>query len=166
MKTKISILIFLSITSVVHAALQVTRLTPPSALFSAGDPDPPIIARFLPDQRFDVQATIQPDAGQAITHVEFLVDGAPVGGTVTLKPATGSAAGRTIATLRAYANGNPGVHTLSVTALQSDNQFVTTNGNFEVIRIKPTGLAAKQVIILIGDGMGIAHRTAARIMKN
>ncbi len=166
MKTKISILIFLSITSVVHAALQVTRLTPPSALFSAGDPDPPIIARFLPDQRFDVQATIQPDAGQAITHVEFLVDGAPVGGTVTLKPATGSAAGRTIATLRAYANANPGVHTLNVTALQSDNQRVTTNGNFQVIPIKPTGLAAKQVIILIGDGMGISHRTAARIMKN
>ena len=166
MKAKISILVFLSITSAVHAALQVTRLTPPSALFSAGHPGSPIISQFLPDQRFDVQATIQPDVGQAITRVDFFVDGAPVGGTVTLKPATGSAAGRTIATLRAYANGNPGVHTLSVTALQSDNQLVTTNGNFEVIRIKPTGLAARQVIILIGDGMGIAHRTAARIMKN
>jgi len=165
MKRKISILAFLSITLVLHSAPQVTRLTPPSALFSGGSPTP-IIARFLPDQRFDVQATIQPDAGQAITHVEFLVDGVPVGGTVTLKPATGSAAGRTIATLRAYANGNPGVHTLSVTALQSDNQLATTNGNFQVMPIKPTGLAARQVIILIGDGMGIAHRTAARIMKN
>jgi alkaline phosphatase len=165
MKRKISILAFLSITLVLHSAPQVTRLTPPSALFSGGSPTP-IIARFLPDQRFDVQATIQPDPGQAITHVEFLVDGTPVGGTVTLKPATGSAAGRTIATLRAYANGNHGVHTLSVTALQSDNQLATTNGNFRIMPIKPTGLAAKHIIILIGDGMGIAHRTAARIMKN
>ena len=165
MKRKISTLAFLSMTLVLHSAPQVTRLTPPSALFSGSSPTP-IIARFLPDQRFDVQATIQPDAGQTITHVEFLVDGVPVGGTVTLKPATGSAAGRTIATLRAYANGNHGVHTLSVTALQSDNQLVTTNGNFRIMPIKPTGLAARQVIILIGDGMGIAHRTAARIMKN
>jgi alkaline phosphatase len=166
MKAIISIPVFLSIAGVLHATPQVTRLTPPSTLFSAGNSNPPIISRFLPDQRFDIQATIQPDAGQAITHVEFLVDGARVGGTVTLKPATGSAAGRTVATLRAYGNTDKGVHALSVTALQNDNQLVTTNGNFEVVPIKPTGLAARQVIILIGDGMGVAHRTAARIMKN
>src|SRR5687767_3416100 len=87
-----------------QSAPRVTRLTPPSALFSANDPNPPIIARFLPDQRFDIQATIRPDAGQAITYVQFFVDDTPVGGTVELKPATGSAAGHTIATVRAYAN--------------------------------------------------------------
>jgi alkaline phosphatase len=166
MKRKLSILVFTSIAALLHGAPQVTRLTPPSALFTARDPNPPIIARFLPDQRFDIQATIRPDSGRTITDVQFLVDGAVVAGSVTRKPATGSAAGSTIATLRAYAKSEPGVHMLTVNALQSDNQMVTTNGNFEVVPIKPTGLAAKQIIILIGDGMGVAHRTAARIMKN
>ena len=36
----------------------VRRLTPPSTLFSIGDPNPPIIARFLPGQRFDL--SLQP----------------------------------------------------------------------------------------------------------
>src|SRR5258708_24045830 len=53
------------------AAPKVTRLTPPSALFSHNDPNPPIIARFLPGQRFDLQATISPDAGQTISSAQF-----------------------------------------------------------------------------------------------
>src|SRR5437870_8565704 len=50
------------------AAPNITRLTPPSA----NDPNPPYIARFLPGQRFDLQATISPDAGQTIVSVQFL----------------------------------------------------------------------------------------------
>jgi alkaline phosphatase len=66
----------------------VKRLTPPSGLFSYGDPGQPIISRFLPGQRFDLQATILPDPGQSIVSAEFLVDGTVVAGTVTLAPAT------------------------------------------------------------------------------
>ena len=150
------------------AAPLVSRLTPPSALFSAGDPSPPIIARFLPGQRFDLQATVSPDAGQTIVAVEFAVDGVPVPGAVTATPATvaGKPANTIVASLRAYANDAGAVHRLTVTAWQSDSQVVTTNGNFEIIPIKKTGLAAKNLIILIGDGMGVAHRTAARIMAH
>ncbi len=152
-----------------QAAPKVTRLTPPSALFSAGDPDPPIIARFLPGQRFDLQATISPDPGKTITGAQFLVDGSviPVAVTwstanvVTVPPVP---VNTVIASVRAYANTSPGIHTFGITAIQSDNQMVTSNGNFEVVAVHSTGLAAKQIIILIGDGMGIAHRTAARIM--
>ena len=43
-----------------HAAPTVSRLTPPSELFSSGNAGP-VIARFLPGQRFDLQATIRPD---------------------------------------------------------------------------------------------------------
>ena len=43
-----------------HATPTVSRLTPPSELFSSGQ-NAPLIARFLPDQRFDLQATIRPD---------------------------------------------------------------------------------------------------------
>ena len=48
----------LSCLQLADAAPKVTRLTPPSALFSQNDPNPPIIARFLPGQRFDLQAPI------------------------------------------------------------------------------------------------------------
>jgi len=148
------------------AAPKVTRLTPPSALFSANDPNPPIIARFLPGQRFDLQATISPDAGQSISSAQCLVDGAAMPGTVSGAAATvpGKPANTVIASLRAFSTASPGVHILSVTAVQSDNAVVTAQGNFEVIPLQPTGLAAKHIIFLIGDGMGLAQRTAARIM--
>lgn len=42
-------------------ALSVSRLTPPSVLFaSAGGESSPVIARFVPGQRFDLQATVHP----------------------------------------------------------------------------------------------------------
>ncbi|HUS35509.1 MAG TPA: alkaline phosphatase, partial [Verrucomicrobiae bacterium] len=47
-----------------QAAPTVRRLTPPSRLFSSGNATPPYISRFLPGQRFDLQATVTPDAGQ------------------------------------------------------------------------------------------------------
>jgi len=150
-----------------YSAPQVTRLTPPSALFSANDADPPIISKFLPGQRFDIQATIAPDPGQTITAVQFLVDGALIPGTVTMSDATATGTtGRRIATLRAYSNLLPGVHVLRVNVTQNDNQSTWAQGNFQVVSVTRTPFAAKNVIIMIGDGMGIAHRTAARIMKN
>ena len=152
----------------VHAAPSVSRLTPPSALFQFGDANPPIIARFLPGQRFDLQATVSPDAGQTIASVEFRVDGNLVPGTVSLTPATvaGKPPGTLVASLRAYSNASAGMHTLTASAVQSDTQSVTASGNFEVQAIRSTQARAKNIIILIGDGMGIAHRTAARIMLN
>src|SRR5262245_55515333 len=84
-------------------ALTLSRLTPPSELFSSGVATP-IISRFVPGQRFDLQATISPDAGQTITSAQFLVDAVPVAGAVTLIPATvaGLPANTVVATLRAY----------------------------------------------------------------
>jgi alkaline phosphatase len=151
-----------------NAAPTVRRLTPPSALFAFNDQAPPYISRFLPGQRFDLQATVAPDAGQTIADATFLVDGAPLPANVSATPATvsGLPANSLVATLRAYANDSAGVHTVSLRAVQSDGQVVTATGNFEIVPVSPTGNAAKNIIILIGDGMGIAHRTAARIMKN
>lgn len=150
-----------------QSAPRVTRLTPPSALFTANDAEPPIIARFLPGQRFDIQATIAPDAGQTISAVQFLVNGALIPGTVTMSDATAAGtAGRKIATVRAYSSLTPGVHLLSVQVTQSDNQLTSAQGNFEVLPVTRTPYAARNIIIMIGDGMGVAHRTAARIMKN
>ena len=150
------------------AAPQVTRLTPPSELFASGSPAP-IIARFLPGQRFDLQTTVVPDAGATIKSVEFSVDGRVVRGTVTLKSdglVASLPAGATVASLRAHEEDRPGVHTLRVTATQSDGQSVSREGNFEVVPIRNGGKKIKNIIIMLGDGMGASHRTSARIVAN
>jgi alkaline phosphatase len=155
------------------AALRVTRLTPPSELFSAGVADP-IIARFVPGQRFDLQATLVPEAGQAISSARFLVDGAPVKGGVAgftttglskvLGDGTPTPPGTAVASVRGYSLQRPGVHLLSVVATQTDGHSVEARGNFLIERLEGSGARVRNVILLLGDGMGIAHRTAARIV--
>jgi len=171
LKTQLLSLVALSglLATTTLAAPKVSRLTPPSALFTYGDPKPPIIARFLPGQRFDLQATIQPDAGALIVGAQFIVDGARLNGSVTLAAAdvAGLPANTYIATQRAYSNSTPGVHILSITT--TDNKGVSTvaTGNFEIVDLgTATGAKVKNIIFMLGDGMGIAHRTAARMVVN
>ncbi len=144
----------------------VSRLTPPSALFSFGDTTPPIIARFFAGQRFDLAATVRPDAGTTITGSVFSVDGAPVSDeSLSFTKADKVTVTNSVqVAFRAYSNTKPGIHTFSVSATQSDGKTVQAFGNFEVVAAVPQGRRAKNVIYLIGDGFGIAHRTAARIM--
>ena len=151
------------------AAPKISRLTPPSALFSYGDAKPPIIARFLPGQRFDLQATISPDTGAKIVGVRFIVDGVPLNGAVNLTGATvtGLPTDTTIATQRAYSNATPGVHTLMVTTTDDKGVSASATGNFEIVALgNASGGKIKNIIFMLGDGMGIAHRTAARLVLN
>lgn len=152
------------------AAPTISRLTPPSGLFSYGDPNPPIISRFLPGQRFDLQATLQPDPGQTIVGVRFLVNGVDVAGPITLVRATvaGLPANTVVASLRAYSHLAPGIHRLTVmTAQLPDGQSKVATGNFEVVALgNAAGAKIKNIIFMIGDGMGIAHRTAARFVAH
>jgi alkaline phosphatase len=169
-RQRLLITLILTAATALFGAPRVSRLTPPSSLFSFGDPQPPVIARFLPGQRFDLQATISPDAGQTIAGVQFYVDDDTVPGPITLVRATvtGLPANAVVATLRAYSQLAPGVHRLRVSATQlPDSQSVIASGNFEIIAMcESTMPKAKNVIFMIGDGMGIGHRTAARIMLN
>lgn len=152
------------------AAPTVTRLTPPSELFASGSVDHPIVARFLPGQRFDLQASIKADAGQKITAARFLVDGKPVSATVALRDCAsgcskGLAAETAIATVRAVSSDAAGRHEFSVEATQADGQKVVAKGNFEVVPFTAAmGPKVKNIIILLGDGMGASQRTAARIV--
>ncbi len=151
------------------AAPTVTRLTPPSELFASGQPEP-VIARFLPGQRFDLQATIKADAGQKITAARFLINGKPVAATVALRDcATGCVKGVTaessVATVRAVSADGAGKHEFSVEATQADGQKVVAKGNFEIVPFTAAmGPKIKNIIILLGDGMGASQRTAARIV--
>jgi alkaline phosphatase len=153
-----------------NAAPTVSRLTPPSELFSSGNPEP-VIARFLPGQRFDLQATLRPDPGHRIVEVHFSVDGRSVAMPAALRDcAEGCIKGvpveSVIATIRAFSVERPGRHELGVVAIQDDTQTLTARGNFEVVPFGvPMGPKVKNIIIMLGDGMGAAQRTAARIVK-
>jgi len=152
------------------AAPTVTRLTPPSELFTSNRPDP-VIARFLPGQRFDLQATLRPDAGKRFTEARFFIDGKPVAAPVALRDcASGCLKGvpeeSAIATVRAVSVETAGRHQFSVVATQDDAQTVTARGDFMVVPFSAAmGPKVKNIIILLGDGMGAAQRTAARIVK-
>jgi alkaline phosphatase len=152
-----------------NAAPHITRLTPPSELFSSGR-ERPLVARFLPGQRFDLQCTVVPDAGRQIGKVEFLVDGKVLrigvyGETRRgLKPDLPE--GTIIASLRGVSVERPGIHRLTVRARQDDGLGETANGNFEVLAIPAGRRGARRIIFMLGDGMGAAQRTAARIMAS
>ena len=153
----------------VQAAPSVSRLTPPSELFSSGQAAP-VIARFLPDQRFDLQATLRPDdAAKSISAARFAIDGKAVNAPVALRdcaigclPSVPKNAA--IATVRAISVAKPGLHRFSVSATQSDGQVVSASGNFEVMPLVNGGQKIRNIVILLGDGMGAAQRTAARIV--
>ncbi len=147
----------------------VSRLTPPSELFTSGRPAP-VIARFLPGQRFDLQATLRPDdAGRTITAAKFAIDGKTVDLPVSLRPCNSGClatvpSNAAIASIRAVSVVKPGLHDFSVTATQSDGQTVSASGNFEVVPLLVGGRKVKNIIVMLGDGMGAAQRTAARIV--
>lgn len=154
------------------AAPSISRLTPPSELFASNNPNPPYIARFLPGQRFDLQATVRLDDGTTLKDFQFLVDGEPTkphAGTssvVTTGLSLPKDTNAAVVSQRAYSSVKSGVHTLTVQATQSDGQKVTAKGNFEVVALKRNGKPAKNIIIMLGDGMGATHRTAGRIIGN
>lgn len=138
-----------------QAAPTVTRLTPPSELFSRGQ-SAPIIARFLPGQRFDIQATVRPDdASKTITSARFTIDGKVVRANVAIKACETFCkkdipVNAAIVSSRAISVSKPGIHQFSISATQSDGQTVTTNGNFEVVRLVVGGQRVKKYHHLVG----------------
>jgi alkaline phosphatase len=116
-------------------------------------------ARFLSDQRFDIRIEALPAAG-AVTLTSLKIDGANVAPT-----SNDTVAGYTGFNVRGYhAPTAAGLHTL--TAVVTDGSGSTTaTAKFEVINPNGNRRPAKNVIIMLGDGMGAAHRTAARIVR-
>ncbi len=154
-----------------QAAPAVTRLTPPSQRFATGESEP-VIARFLPGQRFDLQATLLPDEGMGLKQVQFFLDGKVVKTAASMRSCTegcreGLPARSVIATVRAMEVAQAGRHLFAVEAIQADGQRVRAEGNFDVVALQGAlGGKVRNVIIMLGDGMGAAHRTAARIVKS
>jgi alkaline phosphatase len=128
---------------------------------------PPSGARLLEGQRFDIRVE---GVGTGPFAATLSVDGKPVaftsGAQNTATTDGISQAGWGGFNVRAHAFGKPGLHKLTAT-------FTDATGSASVeSTVQVVGLSgerddgeAKNVIILLGDGMGVSHRTAARIVK-
>ena len=119
---------------------------------------PPDKSRFLVGQRFDLRVEGKPATGSAITAGSLSVDGTPV-----TFSSSDSFSGVTGYNLRAYSNTAPGVHTLTA-SLTDGTGTATATAKFLVINPNGGRRQSKNIIIMLGDGMGAAHRTAARIV--
>ena len=70
-----------------------------------------------------------------------------------------------VASVRGYSNSTPGIHTFTATATDSTGATTVQTGSFEVVGLTlNNGRPAKNIIVMLGDGMGASHRTAARIV--
>lgn len=133
---------------------------------------PPSGARLLEDQRFDVRVE---GLGAGPFRATLKVDGKPVAftsgqqGTVEtdgISPAEGTSRWGGF-NVRGFSLSEPGLHTLEATFADASGA-VTVSSTVQVLgrrRPGPRAEGVKNVIILLGDGMGVAHRTAGRLVK-
>src|SRR5215475_1054896 len=152
---------------------------------------PPNGARFVGGQKFDLRVE---GKGAGPFSATIAVDGVPLrftsGAQNSLTTDGITAAGYGGFNLRGYSNFAPGTHTITATFTDSTGA-VTVTSKFRIIEIKHAigkpfdddegkhengkpfdhdfrrqdSRSIKNIIIMVGDGMGVAHRTAARIVR-
>lgn len=126
---------------------------------------PPASARFLAGQKFDIRVEGQ---GTGPFSATLAIDGHP-------KTFTSGAQGTTTTdgisspgwggfNLRGYSSGAPGHHTITATFTDASGP-VSVSGGFDIVAVGGGDKKVKNIIIMLGDGMGVAHRTAARLVK-
>lgn len=126
---------------------------------------PPDGARFLSGQRFDIRVE---GRGSGPYSATLQIDGMDVDftsgaqGTEETDGITSSGYGGF--NLRGYSNEDAGFHTLTATFTDADSTQ-TVQATIEILDLGGNRRPAKNVIIMLGDGMGVAHRTAARLVK-
>jgi alkaline phosphatase len=152
-----------AVAALILAAAQAALAAPSSVALV-----PPDGARFLEGQRFDVRVE---GKGTGPYSATLTIDGRPAsftsGAQATSTTDGISSAGWGGFNLRGHALRKPGLHTLSATFSDSTGSATVTS------RIQVVGAGGgqdgrepvKNVIIFLGDGMGVAHRTAARLVK-
>lgn len=126
---------------------------------------PPPGARFLPGQRFDIRVE---GKGTGPFSATLELDGAPVafssGAQGTRETDGITADGYGGFDRRGFSLQRPGVYTLRATFSDAGGTG-TASSRIEVVdvsRLAPAG-GARNVVFLLGDGMGAGHRAAARI---
>lgn len=105
----------------------------------------PFGARFLTGQKFDIR--VETAAGVPTLTID--------GRAQAFTSNTGGGYN-----VRAYFNSTAGVHTLTAT-----DGTGSASAQFEIINPNGGRRPSRNIIILLGDGMGVQHRTAARIVR-
>jgi alkaline phosphatase len=138
---------------VAHAAPSMVSITPPNN------------ARFLIGQRFDLRIE---GKGTGPFSAAIAIDGIARTLTSGVQNKTTmdgiSAEGFGGFNLRGYSNSRAGLHRIDATFTDSTGT-VSVSSQFEIIDPFGCREGVKNVIILLGDGMGVAHRTAARLVR-
>lgn len=128
---------------------------------------PPDAAAFLTDQRFDIRAEAPAGATGA---VRVVLDGQDISGWSGRSRLTGRAidrppaaplGGGVVFISRDWSFPRAGHHTLRAEAEGALPREVS----FDIVEWRGGGRSVRNVILLIGDGMGTAQRTAARIVS-
>ncbi len=126
---------------------------------------PPNRARFLTGQKFDIRVEAR---GTGPFSASIAIDGVPKTFTSGVQDSVAtdgiSSPGYGGFNLRGYSTDAPGVHTLSATFSDATGT-VSTEVSFQIVDLRGEHRPAKNLIIMLGDGMGVAHRTAARLVK-
>lgn len=127
---------------------------------------PPDASAFLVEQRFDIR--VEAPAGvDSPLHVSL--DGRDISDWNNRNHMTGSSITPPSPTItkasaflsRDWSFPRPGKHVIRATAEGAAAHEVS----FEIFAWQGSGAKVRNVILLIGDGMGVAHRTAARVVS-
>lgn len=125
---------------------------------------PPEGARFMSGQRFDLRVE---GAGTGPFAATLRIDG-------VVQTFTSGAPGMTTDgitspgfggfNLRGYSSSVPGWHEVSATFTDATGTAEVAS-RFQILPLRGSKHGIKNIILMLGDGMGIAHRTAARIVR-
>ena len=122
-------------------------------------------ASFLVGQRFDIRVE---GKGTGPYSATLMIDGKAktfTSGDQNTTTTDGiTSAGYGGFNLRGYSTQKEGTHQISATFTDSTGT-TTVNSSFDVIDPTGGGDRTKNIIIMLGDGMGAAHRTAARLVR-
>lgn len=123
---------------------------------------PPTRTGFLVDQRFDVRVEFTPSSGAALSGVSLSIDG----GANLIANVNALDANRGFM-IRQFAFQTTGVHTITASATDSaDNIVASRTVTLNVTNPFGNRRRVRNIIFLLGDGMGTGHKTAARIVKH
>ena len=134
---------------------------------------PPDGARFLVHQRLDLRVEGKGTPGSTGYSARLTIDGLPAtftSGVQNTATTDGiSKVGWGGFNLRGYSFAREGKHTITADFTDSTGT-VTLSAHVEVVNPFKGGRGedrrlTKNVVIMLGDGMGVAHRTAARLVR-
>lgn len=156
----LALLVFIGTASPVLARPEKVFVTPPDG------------ARFLVGQKFDIRVEGEGKgpfyATLKIDNVEQTFTSGKQGSNETDGITEDGWGGFN---LRGYWSEKVGTHKIVATFRDSTGAFIGPDGKeeitatFEIINVTGDSRPAKNIIIMLGDGMGAAHRTAARIAR-